>query len=163
MTTKKKITENFSVKEMTASDTATKEKIANVPSAEILEALTFLCEQVLEPVRAHFGKPVKVSSGFRSDKLNSRIGGATNSLHTKGQAVDFEIEGIDNKELAEWVKNNCKYDQIILEYYVDNNGKPSNDGWVHVSVRKVESNRKELLTATKDGKRTKYTPVKSFK
>jgi zinc D-Ala-D-Ala carboxypeptidase len=104
-----------------------------------------LCENVLEPVRQHFGKSFSPSSGFRSEELCVKIGSKTTSQHAKGEAVDFEIPGVDNKELAYWIVDNLDFDQLILEYYKP--GVPDS-GWVHVSF-KGEGNRNEVLTMTK--------------
>ena len=88
---------HFTLAEMTASDTARREGIANTPSAAHIEALRQLCEQhVLEPVRAHFGRPVRITSGYRSPKLCLAVGSSVRSQHAKGEAADFEITGVPN-------------------------------------------------------------------
>jgi len=102
--------------------------------------------EILQPVRDHFGIPFAPSSGFRSVALCEAIGSSAKSQHAKGEAVDFELPGFDNKEIAEWVKNNLNFDQLILEYYTPDD--PSS-GWIHCSVVE-ENNRKECLVY--DGK-----------
>jgi len=143
---------NFTYKELTRSDTATRLGIDNTPNAEALENLKLLCEKVLQPIRAAYGKPVTVNSGFRSSATNVATGGSKTSDHVKGQAVDIEIEGVPNAELAQWIMYNLDYTQLILEFYVQ--GDPSS-GWVHVSYD-PKNLKKEELTAVKVAGKTKY-------
>ena len=121
---------NFTLRELTKSDTADRLDIDNTPNEEQIESLRLLCENILQPVRDHFGKPVKINSGFRCPALNQATGGSATSDHCKGQACDFEIDGVSNPELAEWIESNLKYTQLILEFYTQ--GQP-NSGWVHCS------------------------------
>lgn len=81
-------------------------------------------------MRDHFAKPVTVSSGYRSPKVNAKAGGASTSQHVRGQAADMEIPGVSNYEVALWISKNLDFDQLILEFYTP--GEP-NSGWVHVS------------------------------
>ena len=140
--------------ELIKSEAATRLDIDNTPNEEQIESLRLLCENILQPVRDHFGKPVKISSGFRCAELNSSpaVGGSKTSDHCKGQAVDFEIDGVPNPELAEWISQNCKYTQLILEFYTQ--GQP-NSGWVHVSFDPSNLKMQEL-TATKVAGKTTY-------
>ena len=124
---------------MTFSDTAIRRNIPNEPTMEEVVNLTNLCCHILQPVREHFGKAVRINSGFRSVKLCEAVGSSGKSQHAKGQAADFEINGLSNKELATWVYKNCDFDQIILEFH-DPEGDP-NSGWVHCSYRNDGSNR----------------------
>jgi zinc D-Ala-D-Ala carboxypeptidase len=73
----------------------------------------------LEPTRAKFDKSIIISSGYRSEELCEAIGSKKTSQHTKGQAVDFQIAGVSNLEVALWISNNCDFDQLILEYWND--------------------------------------------
>ncbi len=123
------LSRNFSLSELTKSDTAIRKGINNNPSAEQVEKLKALCENILQPVRDHFGR-VKVTSGFRSVDLCMAIGSSANSQHAKAEAADFECVGVDNAELADWIKDNLPYDQLIVEYYTP--GEP-NSGWIHCS------------------------------
>ena len=91
-----KLSNNFSLKEMTKSQTALRRGIDNEPGEEEQANLQQLCEQVLQKVREHFGKPVTVNSGYRSPELNKAIGGSTTSDHCKGMAADIEIPGVSN-------------------------------------------------------------------
>ena len=145
---------NFKLMELIKSEAATRLDIDNTPNEEQIESLRLLCENILQPVRDHFGKPVKISSGFRCAELNSSpaVGGSKTSDHCKGQAVDFEIDGVPNPELAEWISQNCKYTQLILEFYVQ--GQP-NSGWVHASFN-PENLKCQELTAVKVAGKTTY-------
>ena len=151
-----KLTENFSLNELTKSQTAERKGIDNTPSAEHQENLKSLCEMILQPIRDHFGQVVSVSSGYRSPELCVAIGSSTQSQHAKGQASDFEIFGISNKELADYIDENLDYDQLILEYWKGED--EPNSGWVHCSFN-TQGNRKQYLRAYKENGSTKYEPV----
>ena len=150
-----KLTENFSLNELTKSQTAERKGIDNTPSAEHQENLKSLCEMVLQPIRDHFGQVVSVSSGYRSPELCVAIGSSTNSQHAKGQASDFEIFGVSNKELADYIDQNLDYDQLILEYWKESD---PNSGWIHCSFN-TQGNRKQHLRAYKENGSTKYEPI----
>ena len=150
-----KLSENFSLIELTKSQTAERKGIDNTPSTEHQDNLKLLCTHVLQPVRDHFERVVSVSSGYRSEELCIAIGSKTTSQHAKGQAADFEIFGLSNKELADWVHENLDYDQLILEYWKE---EDPNSGWVHCSY-KSEGNRKQYLKAYKENGRTKYERI----
>ena len=146
------LTKNFTLAEMTKSETALRHDLENTPNEQEISAMKLLAEKVLQPVRDHFGKGVKVNSGFRNQDVNQRVGGSRNSDHIRGQAADIEIPGIPNAELAEWIKDNLEYNQLILEFYTP--GVPDS-GWVHVSYI-PEANRNQVLTATKKDGKTVY-------
>ena len=150
-----KLSNNFSLAEMTKSQTATRKGIDNKPSTEHIENLIHLAETVLQPVREHFGKPVAISSGYRSPELCEAIGSSAKSQHAKGEAADFEIQGVDNMQLATWISKNTIFDQLILEFYEP--GDP-NSGWVHCSAVKAGP-RKQVLKASKVEGRTKYENI----
>ena len=147
-----RLSENFSLNEFTKSDTAVRKGINNTPNETHLENMKSLCENVLQKVRTHFGKSVRITSGYRSPELCEAIGSSKTSQHAKGQAADFEITGIDNKVLAEYIIDNLDFDQIILEFYTD--GDP-NSGWVHCSYK--DDNRKQVLRASRVDGKTRYT------
>jgi zinc D-Ala-D-Ala carboxypeptidase len=149
-----KLTSNFSLAEMTKSETALRHDIDNTPDADQLENLTILCERVLQPVRERFGLPVKVNSGFRSVEVNTKAGGSKTSDHCKGMAADIEIPGVANAELAQWIVDTLDFRQVILEFYTP--GIPDS-GWVHVSYNPGD-NKKQALTAAKKGLKTVYLP-----
>jgi len=133
---------NFSLAEFVASATASAQRIDNTPSAAQIAAMKTLCAKVLEPLRAHFGKPIHLSSGFRSPKLCLAVGSTVDSQHAKGEAADFEIPGIDNVTVATFIRDRMAFDQLILENYT--RGQP-NSGWIHVSYRDGRL-RKDVLT-----------------
>jgi len=143
---------NFSLKELTKSDTATRLGLDNTPGEAEIESLRLLCEKVLQPVRDHFGKSVTVNSGYRSPESNAAVNGSKTSDHCKGQAADIEIPGVPNAELAQWIMDNCDYTQLILEFYTQ--GIPDS-GWVHVSFDPSNLKMQEL-TAVKVAGKTQY-------
>ena len=133
------LTRNISLEELTTSQTATRLKINNTPTPEIIENLKVVAAQV-QKVRDHFGKPLIISSGYRSEKLNSAIGGARNSQHTKGEAIDIQsTNGYTNADIFNYIKNNLDFDQLIWEY-----GTRKEPKWVHISYKKA-GNRKQIL------------------
>ena len=148
-----KLSKNFSLAEMIKSQTAERKSINNNPNEDNIENLQRLCEHILQPVRDHYGKVVSVSSGFRSPELCVAIGSSTTSQHASGQAADFEIYGVSNKELADYIADNLDFDQLILEFW-----KPEepNSGWVHCSY-KLHDNRKQVLRASRVDGKTHYT------
>ena len=147
-----KLTANFSLEELTKSETALRFDLDNEPNDEQLANLVALCECVLQPVRDHFGKGVKVNSGLRTPEVNAKVGGSKTSDHCKGMAADIEIPGIANAELAQWITDNLEFRQVILEFYTP--GIPDS-GWVHVSYNSGD-NKKQVLTATKQNGKTVY-------
>ena len=142
-----KLSGHFSLAELTKSQTAVRKGIDNKPTLDHIENLTELCTHVLEPTRRNFGKPMVITSGYRSEELCEAIGSSKNSQHAKGEAADFEMFGVDNKELAKYIKNNLVFDQLILEFY--NPDDPSS-GWVHCSYNKEENRKQSLLYNGKD-------------
>ena len=149
------LSDNFTLPELIKSQTAVRKGIDNEPGTVQIENLIHLAKTILQPVREHFGKPVMISSGYRSPELCEAIGSSVNSQHARGEAADFEIHSIDNKELAAWISANCDFDQLILEFYVD--GDP-NSGWVHCSSS-MESSRKQMLKAERIAGKVNYSPI----
>ena len=141
-----KLTPHFTLDEMVKSQTALRLGLDNTPDPDEMESLLALCENVLEPVRIHWAKPVVINSGFRSLRVNRAIGSRDSSQHAKGEAADIEIPGIDNLVLYYWIAEELDFDQLILEFY---NGEPSS-GWVHVSYIGSE-NRNQTLRIDKGG------------
>lgn len=146
-----KLSTNFSLQELTKSDTAIRHDIDNTPSLQVIDNLQDLVDNVLQPLREKFG-PVVVTSGYRSPAVNTKIGGSTTSDHCHGYAADFEVLGMDNQELALYIRDNLKFKQLILEFYRD--GVPDS-GWVHCSFQK-DANKGQVLTAKKVNGRTQY-------
>ena len=141
------LSKHFTLEEFEKSQTATRKGIKNKAGSGEIKNLGDLCYEVLEPVRAKFDKPVRITSGYRSEELCEAIGSKKTSQHTcnNGAAADFEIPGVSNLEVALWIQNNVDFDQLILEYYPGE----KNSGWIHVSYQEG-SNRKQVLTF--DGK-----------
>ena len=150
-----KLSKNFTLSELTKSQTAVRKNIKNEPSTAHVENLIHLAETVLQPIRDHFGKPVVISSGYRSPELCEAIGSSSKSQHARGEAADFEIMGVDNMQLAMWISKNTDFDQLILEFYEP--GDP-NSGWVHCSAVR-EGSRGQVLKASKVEGRTKYENI----
>ena len=146
------LTKNFSLIELSKSQTATRKGIDNTPRAEHQDNLKSLCTHVLQPIRDHFSRVVSVSSGYRSQELCLAIGSKITSQHAKGEAADFEIFGVSNKELADYINEELEYDQLILEYWKE---EDPNSGWVHCSYSE-NNNRKQYLKAFKIDGATKY-------
>jgi len=149
------MTQSFSIKELTYSDTAIRLGIDNTPTDEILINLQNLVQFILEPVSNNFDSQIIITSGYRSPALCQAIGSKPTSQHTFGMAVDFEILGIPNKEVSDWIVNHLDFDQCILEFW-----KPEqpNSGWVHCSY-KTSGNRKMYLKAYTANGRTVYEVI----
>lgn len=149
-----RLSPNFTLRELVKSQTAVRLGIENLPNDAQLAALRHLCRWILQPVRERFGA-TNVSSGLRVLALNRAVGSGDNSQHTRGEAADFECVAADNLEVAQWIRDNLEFDQLILEFYTP--GDPRS-GWVHCSVKDSDDNRGEVLTASRgpDG-RTVYS------
>lgn len=144
---------NFTWRELTRSQTATRHGLSNEPSPEARAALISLCKNILEPVRAKFG-PVQVTSGFRAIHVNRLIGSSDGSQHTSGEAADIEIPGVPNIELARYIRDYLDFDQLILEFFNDDD--PSS-GWVHVSWKRTGNRRQTLVARKSPTGKTVYT------
>jgi hypothetical protein len=149
-----KLSENFSLSEMIKSETALRHGLENNPGDAEIANLKLLAEKVLQPIRNHYKTGVKVNSGFRHPEVNAAVGGSKTSDHCKGQAADIEIPGVANADLAEWIKGNLEFTQLILEFYTP--GIPDS-GWVHVSYDKSNL-KKQVMTAMKENGKTVYKP-----
>jgi zinc D-Ala-D-Ala carboxypeptidase len=149
-----KLSANFQLSELVKSQVAERKGIPNNPSPAHIDNLKALCVNVLQPIRSHFEAPVIISSGFRSAELCIAIGSKPTSQHAEGKAADLEVVGVDNKELATWIKNNLEYDQMILEFYRE--GEPDS-GWIHISWNGGD-NRNSSLHAFMENDKVKYKP-----
>jgi len=148
-----KLSENLSLAEAIYSATALRKGIVNEPTVTHLISLKAVANNIFQPCRNHFGKPLRVTSGYRSKELNKAIGGANNSQHSKGEALDMQsTDGYTNRELFMYIKDHLTFDQLIGEF-PDNVGEFA---WVHCSY-KEEGNRGEVLIAYKEDGKTKYT------
>ena len=146
---------------MVKSQTAERKGINNNPNPAQIENLKNLAINILQPVRSHFDKPLIISSGFRCAQLCTEIGSKITSQHTAfdgAAAADFEIPGVDNRELALWIKNELEFDQLILEFYRDN--EPSS-GWIHCSYS-TNSNRNQSLRAMREDGKVVYKPLLEY-
>jgi len=148
------LTANFSQHKLTKSETALRMGLDNTPGPVETEYLKILAERVLQPIRDHFQKGVKVNSGYRSPDSNAAVGGSRTSDHCLGRAADIEIPGVPNADLAQWIMDNLEYTQLILEFYTP--GIPDS-GWVHVSYD-PNNLKKQELTAMKVAGKTQYVP-----
>ena len=159
------LSKNLALSEVTRSETAKRRGISNMPTPEHIENFKKLAENVFQPIREHFGVPIRISSGYRSEALNKAIGGAgkmvngkyvPSSQHCKGEAIDIDMDGtsITNKQVFDYIKENLEFDQLIWEF-----GTDANPDWVHVSYSSTGKQRKQILKAIKKGSATSYLPI----
>lgn len=149
-----KLSKNLSLVEFTRSQTAKRRGIDNTPDGDHLEAAKLLAENIFQPIREHFKKAIFISSGYRSDALNKAIGGSTTSQHSKGEAIDIDMDGHpgpSNTEVFEYIKDNLPFDQLIWEF--GNDEKPD---WVHVSYNANGNQRGQILKAKRNSARRTY-------
>lgn len=149
-----KLSKNLSLSEVIKSNTAIKHGIDNTPHGEHLDNLFAIAQNVFQPVRDHFGVSIAVTSGYRSEALNRRIGGSATSQHCKGEALDLDADvfgGVTNQQMYEFIRDHLEFDQLIHEF-----GEESDPDWVHVSFKKNGGNRKQLLRAERVGGKTQY-------
>ncbi len=152
-----KLTANITLDELTKSQTAERKGINNNPNPKQIDNIKALAVNILQPVRSHYDKPLIISSGFRCAQLCVEIGSSIHSQHVaddNAAAADFEIPGVDNRELALWIKSELDYDQLILEFYKDN--EPTS-GWIHCSYS-TDRNRHESLRAYREDGKVQYKP-----
>ena len=145
-----KLSENFTLQEITQSQVALKNNIDNTPSAEQIINLKELCKNILQPLRDDFQLPIKITSGFRSPELCKKIGSnpdkSQHCANNNSAAADFEIPGVDNKKVFQHIIQNLPFDQVILEYYDEGD---INSGWIHCSWSAKP--RGQALTKDKQG------------
>lgn len=151
------LSENLSLAEVIRSETAKRKGVSNMPTPEHIENFKKLAENVFQPIRKHFGRPIHISSGYRSAALNKAIGGAASSQHCKGEAIDIDMDGteITNAQVFNYIKDNLSFDQMIWEF-----GTDKNPDWVHVSYNSTGKQRKQILKAVKTNGKTSYVPYK---
>lgn len=131
----------FDIKELCHSDTANARGIDNTPNPYIKKNLEALIENVLDPVREWYGKPIYVNSGYRCPELNKAVGGVNNSQHINGEAADIDVfDEKENKKIFDYIVNYLNFDQCLWE----NNG-----AWIHVSYKREGENRKQALSLNK--------------
>ena len=134
------LSKNLSLKEAITSQTATRKKIDNTPSEAVIDSLKHIAVNVFQKVRDHFGKPIRISSGYRSPALNKAVGGSKSSQHVTGEALDIQgTNDLTNADIFYYIKDNLNFDQLIWEY-----GNDDEPAWVHVSLRR-SGNRKQVF------------------
>lgn len=151
------ITEHFSLKELTRSETARRLGLQNVPSAAEMANIQYTAEQ-LEKIRAYVGRGIVVTSCFRSERVNKAVGGSPTSAHRFGLAADCDAIGLTSLAFAKEIikmrdEGKIKFDQLILEFPERGDG-----AWVHVGFRRNNPMRNQIMTATKKGGKTVYLP-----
>jgi hypothetical protein len=146
------LSKNLSLAEVVRSESAKRNGISNNPTKEHLANLTSIALNVFQPIRDNFLVPIHISSGYRSVALNRAVGGSNTSQHSKGQALDIDMDGtkITNKQIFDFIKDNIEFDQLIWEF-----GTDKNPDWVHVSYAKGK-NRKQILKAVRRNGKTSY-------
>ena len=150
----------FTLAELTPSGTAKRLGIKNDPTPAHLECLKGLSVNILDKVREHFGKPIWVSSGYRSKALNEVTpGSSATSQHCTGEAADLDQDGrgtgVTNKMVFDYIKDHLTFDQLIYEY-----GTDANPDWVHVSWESTGKQRKQVLRCIRVNGKPVYTPYK---
>ena len=161
-----RISKNFTLAELTKSNTATRLGISNTPDKEGIHKLRLLATELLQPLRNAVG-PLRVTSGYRSESLNAAIGGSNKSQHTKCEAVDLQFVKrgrMDNMRIFNAIiSQGLEFDQCILEFGGSTAHTDSdNPDWIHISW-KITGNRKQVLVAYKDeNNKTKYRAKKHY-
>jgi hypothetical protein len=152
-----KLSEHLSLSEVTRSESAKRKGISNMPTAEHIANFKLLAENIFEPIRNHFRCPIIISSGYRSKELNAAIGGSATSQHCSGEAIDIDMDGtpngVTNRMVFDYIKDNLTWDQMIWEF-----GDANNPDWVHVSYESSGKQRKQILRAVRTNGKTSYLP-----
>jgi len=155
-----KISEHLDLSEVIRSETAKRHGISNMPTEEHIANFKLLAENVFEKVRNNFRCPIHISSGYRSKELNACTKGASaTSQHSTGEAIDIDMDGsangVTNKMVFNYIKDNLEFDQLIWEF-----GTNENPDWVHVSYESTGKQRKQILKATRVDGKPHYSPYK---
>jgi hypothetical protein len=153
-----KLSEHLDLSEVIRSESAKRKGISNMPTPAHIENFKLLAENIFEPIRNHFRVPILISSGYRSKELNASIPGASaTSQHCTGEAIDIDMDGtpngVTNKMIFDFIRENLNFDQLIYEF-----GDLNNPDWVHVSFVK-SGNRKQKLKAVRSGGKTTYQAI----
>ena len=150
-----KLSKYFTLKEVIKSETSVRKGIDNTPTDQIISQLKNTCEKIMDPIREKYGKPVRVTSGYRCVELNKAIGGSSRSQHCAlngDAAIDFEFYDMDMdlEEVFKWITEESKlpYDQCIAEFLPH--------GWIHISYSSDGGNRQKITRAEKVNGKTKY-------
>jgi zinc D-Ala-D-Ala carboxypeptidase len=154
-----KLSEHLDLSEVTRSESAKRKGISNMPTEAHIANFKLLAEKIFEPIRTHFRCPIIISSGYRSKELNAAIGGSLTSQHCSGKAIDIDMDGtpngVTNRMVFDYIKDNLDFDQLIYEF-----GDSNNPDWVHVSYESSGKQRKQILKASRVNGKTTYSPYK---
>ena len=150
-----KLSKNLSLSEVTKSNTAMRRGIDNSPTEAHIENLKYVAEKVFQPIRDHFGVPIYISSGYRSQALNEAIGGSPRSFHSHGMALDLDQDGrnrgVSNADVFYYIKECLLFTELIWEF-----GDENNPNWVHVAIAKGREDEKKIKIAEKINNKTQY-------
>lgn len=150
-----KLSEHLDLSEVTRSESAKRKGISNIPTEAHIANFKLLAEKIFEPIRNYFRCPIIISSGYRSKELNAAIGGSATSQHCSGEAIDIDMggtpNGVTNRMVFDYIKDNLSFDQLIYEF-----GDSNNPDWVHVSYESTGEQRKQVLRASRSGGKTVY-------
>lgn len=153
-----KLSEHLDLSEVIRSESAKRNGISNMPTEQHIANFKLLAENVFEPIRAHFRCPIHISSGYRSIELNRAVKGSLTSQHCQGEAIDIDMDGtpngVTNKMVFDFIKNNLEFDQLIWEF-----GTNENPDWVHVSYESTGKQRKQVLKAIRSNGSTQYKQI----
>jgi zinc D-Ala-D-Ala carboxypeptidase len=154
------ISQYISYAEATKSQQAIRLGLDNTPNAEELSNMQYIATTIFDKLRKamhdKYGKPLAITSFFRNSEVNRAIGGSSSSQHCSGEAIDIDADvfgGATNKEVFDWIKKNCTFDQLIYEY-----GNDANPDWVHVSLKRSGKNRMQVLRVYKANGQIVYKP-----
>jgi hypothetical protein len=153
-----KLSEHLDLSEVIRSESAKRKGITNMPTEAHIANFKLLAEKVFQPIREHFRCPIHISSGYRSKELNAAIGGSLTSQHCSGEAIDIDMDGtpngVTNRMVFDYIKDNLEFDQLIYEF-----GDKENPDWVHVSYESSGKQRKQVLKAVRAGGKTQYVAI----
>ena len=157
-----KLSKYFTLKEVIKSETAVRKGIDNTPDVKVISQLKSICRNILDPIRKHYGKPIRVTSGYRCVELNKAIGGSSRSQHcalNNDAAIDFEFYdmNMDLEEVFKWITEESKlpFDQCIAEFLPE--------GWIHISYKNIGKNRCKITRAKKVSGKTRYEQLGNSK
>ena len=150
-----KLSEHLDLSEVIRSESAKRNGISNMPIEQHIANFKLLAEKVFEPLRNYFRCPIHISSGYRSVELNRAVKGSATSQHCTGEAIDIDMDGtpngVTNKMVFNYIKDNLEFDQLIWEF-----GTNENPDWVHVSYESTGKQRKQVLKAIRTNGSTQY-------
>ena len=150
-----KLSEHLDLSEVIRSESAKRNGISNMPTEQHIANLKLLAEKIFQPIRNNFRCPIHISSAYRSIELNRAVKGSLTSQHCTGEAIDIDMDGtpngVTNKMVFNYIKDNLEFDQLIWEF-----GTNDNPDWVHVSYESTGKQRKQVLKAIRINGSTQY-------